>query len=62
MELAQNMERDQYLTERGVIHSVNFQYRAFRYEKNIFQAYKGVLLRSFLDGRLDVGQIGRAHV
>lgn len=54
-ELAQNLQRDQYLSERGVIHSMNFQYRAFRYEKNFFEVYKGVLLRSFLDGRVDLG-------
>lgn len=54
-ELAQTLERDQYLTDRGVIHSANFQYGNFRYEKNFFEVYKGILLRSFLDGRMDLG-------
>lgn len=54
-ELAQNMQQDSYLSERGVIRSVNFQYRVFRYEKDFFNIYRGILLHSFLDGRVDLG-------
>jgi hypothetical protein len=54
-ELAQAMNQDKYLSDRGVIRSVNFQYRIFRYEKDFFNIYRGVLLHSFLDGRVDLG-------
>jgi len=55
-ELAQAVNQDKFLSERGVINnSVNFQYRVFRYEKDFFNIYRGVLLHSFLDGRVDLG-------
>ncbi len=54
-ELAQAMNQDKYLSERGVIRSMNFQYRIFRYEKDFFNIYRGIMLHSFLDGRVDLG-------
>lgn len=54
-ELAQSVQQDKYLSERGQIRSVNFQYRVFRYEKDFFNIYRGVMLHSFLDGRVDLG-------
>ena len=54
-ELAQSMQQDKYLSERGQIRSVNFQYRVFRYEKDFFNIYRGIMLHSFLDGRVDLG-------
>lgn len=54
-ELAQSMHQDRFLSERGLIRSVNFQYRVFRYEKDFFNIYRGILLHSFLDGRVDLG-------
>jgi len=54
-ELAQAMNQDRFLSERGLIRSVNFQYRVFRYEKDFFNIYRGILLHSFLDGRVDLG-------
>ena len=54
-ELAQSVQQDKYLSERGQIRSVNFQYRVFRYEKDFFNIYRGILLHSFLDGRVDLG-------
>ena len=54
-ELAQAVNQDKFLSERGVNSSLNFQYRVFRYEKDFFNIYRGVLLHSFLDGRVDLG-------
>ena len=54
-ELAQTIQQDRFLSERGENRSMNFQYRAFRYEKDFFNIYRGVLLHSFLDGRMDLG-------
>src|SRR5258706_12507094 len=54
-ELAQTIQQDRFLSERGENRSMNFQYRAFRYEKDFFNIYRGVLLHSFLDGRVDLG-------
>jgi hypothetical protein len=54
-ELAQSLQQDKYLSDRGQIRSMSFQYRAFRYEKDFFNIYRGVLLHSFLDGRVDLG-------
>lgn len=54
-ELAQSVQQDRFLSERGLIRSVNFKYRVFRYEKDFFNIYRGILLHTFLDGRVDLG-------
>ena len=53
-ELAEAVNQDKFLSDRGMIRSMNFQYRVFRYEKDFFNIYRGVLLHSFLDGRVDL--------
>lgn len=54
-ELAQSVNQDRFISERGLIRSVNFKYRVFRYEKDFFNIYRGILLHTFLDGRVDLG-------
>lgn len=53
--LGQRLEQDRELASRGVHRSVNFHYRNFTYEKDFFHVYKGITLKSFMDGRLDMG-------
>ena len=46
---------DRILRSRGYLRGLNFRYRSFTYERDSFHVYKGFRLRSFLDGRLDLG-------
>ncbi len=52
--LSQSLERDRLLTSRGVYRPVLFEYKALRYEKDFFNVYKGVTLKSFWEGRMDL--------
>ncbi len=54
-ELSQSLETDKLQEMRGLQRSVNFHYKSLRYEKDFFNVYKGVNLRSFWDGRVDFG-------
>ena len=53
--LGQRLEQDRVLASRGVYRSFNFQYKSFTYEKDFFNIYRGFTLRSFWDGKVDVG-------
>ena len=53
--LGQSLEQDRWRLSRGIYRPVNFEYKAFRYEKDFFNVYKGVNLKSFWEGRMDFG-------
>lgn len=48
-------DEDRLLRSRGVIRSLHFRYKNFTYERDFFHVYKGFRLRSFMDGKLDLG-------
>lgn len=48
-------DEERVLRSRGVIRSFNFQYKSFSYERDFFHLYRGFRLRSFFDGKVDVG-------
>ena len=53
--LGQSLQQDRLLASRGVYRSVNFQYKNFSYEKDFFNIYRGFTLKSFWDGKMDLG-------
>jgi len=48
-------DQDRVLRSRGLIRSLQFRYKNFTYERDFFHVYKGFRLRSFMDGKLDLG-------
>jgi len=54
-DFSRRADDDRMLRSRGVHRPLNFHYRNFSYERDYFHVYKGFRLRSFLDGRLDLG-------
>ncbi len=43
------------MRSRGIHRSFNFHYKAFNYEKDFFHVYRGFTLKSFWDGRMNLG-------
>ncbi len=54
-ELGRTVQDHMELRSRGYVRPFHFRYKNFTYERDYFNLYKGLLLRQFLDGKLDVG-------
>ena len=54
-EFGRRANDNRLLRSRGVIRPLSFHYKNFSYDRNFFHVYKGFRLRSFMDGKLDLG-------
>ncbi len=48
-------DENRVLRSRGLVRPLSFRYKSFSYERDFFHVYKGFRLRSFMDGKLDLG-------
>ncbi len=48
-------DENRVLRSRGLIRPFQFRYKNFSYERDFFHVYKGFRLRSFMDGKVDLG-------